>query len=104
MGADFSLQDLPDKLTLEEFREVAEDKFDLGLFETYKDADDTISYETLQRLNQLTDCFLTHDWGKDELGRDNHQRVLKINAYLKNRGLITWFDSDRMIGEIVAQM
>ena len=24
----------------------------------------------------LFDTFLTHDWGEDELGRDNHQRVL----------------------------
>ena len=26
---------------------------------------------------ELTDVFLTHDWGKDEEGRDNHARVCK---------------------------
>ena len=26
---------------------------------------------------ELTDVFLTHDWGKDEEGRDNHTRVCK---------------------------
>jgi hypothetical protein len=41
--------------------------------------------------------FLTHDWGdKDELGRNNHDTVSRINEALKSRGLVTWFDSDRM--------
>ena len=26
--------------------------------------------------------FLTHDWGQDELGRANHERVQKVNALL----------------------
>lgn len=30
-----------------------------------------------------TDVFLTHDWGKDELGRDNHSRVAAVNDGLK---------------------
>ena len=38
------------------------------------------------------DVFLSHNWGKDEEGRDNHARVKKINALLKARGLTTWFD------------
>ena len=48
--------------------------------------------------------FLTHDWGKDAEGRDNHKRVSKINKALKERGLITWFDEDRMEGSIVDAM
>jgi hypothetical protein len=51
-----------------------------------------------------TDCFLTHDWGDDETGRSNHDRVAKINQALKNRGLITWFDEDRMEGNVRRQM
>lgn len=31
-------------------------------------------------------AFLTHDWGKDELGRDNHQRVAVINRALQANG------------------
>jgi hypothetical protein len=50
------------------------------------------------------DVFLSHDWGKDERNRDNHQRVAKINELLKARGFRTWFDNDRMTGDIVAQM
>ena len=42
-----------------------------------------------------TDVFLTHDWGKDELGRGNHERVAVVNTALKELGYTTWFDSDR---------
>lgn len=38
------------------------------------------------------------DWGtQDELGRDNHQTVSRINTGLKKRGLQTWFDEDKMV-------
>ena len=30
-----------------------------------------------------------------------HSSVGKINDYLKSRGVVTWFDGDRMEGEIV---
>ena len=33
----------------------------------------------------------------NELGRDNHDTVSRINDGLKERGLRTWFDSDRMV-------
>ena len=48
----------------------------------------------------LWDCFLTHDWGNDELKRNNHQRVGKINEALKKRGYKTWFDEEMMVGNI----
>ena len=51
-----------------------------------------------------TDVFLTHDWGKDELGRSNHDRVAVVNEALKELGYKTWFDSDRMTGDILNQM
>jgi hypothetical protein len=50
------------------------------------------------------DVFLSHDWGDDQYGRNNHARVSKINDALKTRGFRTWFDNDRMVGDIVAQM
>ena len=49
-------------------------------------------------------AFLTHSWVKDEKGRDTHARVSNINDYLKSRGMITWFDGDRMEGQVVDQM
>lgn len=51
-----------------------------------------------------TDVFLTHDWGIDELGRNNHKRVVEINELLKAAGFSTWCDSDRMTGDIVGKM
>jgi hypothetical protein len=46
--------------------------------------------------------FLTHDWGEKSF---NHRRVSKVNNILKNKyGLITWFDEDRMEGNIRNKM
>ena len=51
-----------------------------------------------------TDLFLSHNWGKDELDRNNHDRVSTINEELKILGYQTWFDEERMRGDIVNQM
>ena len=51
-----------------------------------------------------THFFLSHDWGRDELGRDNHERVSLINKALKNIGYRTWFDGDKMAGNIDEQI
>ena len=48
--------------------------------------------------------FLTHDWGKDEHGRNNHERVKLVNARLQQMGMKVWFDEERMEGNIVDQM
>ena len=48
--------------------------------------------------------FLTHNWAKDEEGRNNHARVERVHVGLKKRGLNMWFDSERMSGAIVDQM
>ena len=52
----------------------------------------------------LFDAFLAHTWVADSLGRDNHERVATINRALKERGLNTWFDEDRLCGDINIQM
>lgn len=50
------------------------------------------------------DCFLTHDWGDDEEGRGNHDRVGRVSAALKAAGLRPWFDEERMQGDINQRM
>ena len=40
----------------------------------------------------------------DESGRSNHERVSRVNAALQAAGLVTWFDEERMHGDVVAQM
>jgi hypothetical protein len=49
-------------------------------------------------------AFLTHDWGNDELSRNNHRRVVQVAQALKARGLPVWIDEDEMTGDIVEQM
>ena len=51
-----------------------------------------------------TGVFLSHNWGKDESGRNNHQRVSVINKELKKIGYQTWFDEEKMTGSIVPTM
>ena len=48
-----------------------------------------------------TDVFLSHNWRKDESGRDNHKRVSLINKWLKKRGYETWFDEEKMANNTV---
>jgi hypothetical protein len=53
-----------------------------------------------------TDSFLTHDWGLDELGRKNHDRIGAINAGLQQRAVRTWCDTmhTNMTGNILDQV
>ena len=55
-------------------------------------------------MSHQTDVFLSHNWDKDELGRNNHVRVSKINEELKKRGYRTRFDEERMKGHIINRM
>lgn len=41
--------------------------------------------------NQMT---RQHDWGEDENGRDNHERVGRVAAALQDAGLAVWFDEN----------
>lgn len=55
-------------------------------------------------MGERTDVFITHDWGIDAAGRNNHDRVGQINAGLKSVGLTTWFDSEKMTGNVKDKM
>ena len=49
----------------------------------------------------LWNCFMTHNWGE---GNGNHLKVARINEALQKRGIVTWFDGDRMDGDTRQQM
>ena len=51
-----------------------------------------------------TDVFLSHNWGNDQSGRDNHSRVSLINKELQDIGYQTWFDGDRLKGNLFEKM
>ena len=42
------------------------------------------------------DVFISHAWDKDDEGRDNHERVTRLNAGLKRFGMKTWFDQEQL--------
>lgn len=50
------------------------------------------------------EVFITHTWKKDERGRDNHARAARINIALKAAGIKSWFDDDRMHGNVTQTM
>ena len=54
-----------------------------------------ITREAFLKLVKITDVFLSHNWGLDELGRNNHERVSKLNTALKHCNILTWFDSGK---------
>ena len=63
-------------------------------FDKICDANKTASIDDIVKpLSLKTDVFLTHNWGNNQ---DNHKRVALVNAGLKKRGLLTWFDDERM--------
>jgi hypothetical protein len=106
MGAAASVNSIPvsegvDKHT---FKGLAPE-FSESLFRQLKGRDDRISVPDLQTFaNSVTDVFLTHDWGTDELGRSNHDRVKVIHRLLQALGLRTWFDEEAMHGNVKEQM
>lgn len=59
---------------------------------------------TIEKSSVNYDAFLSHNWGMDVLDRDNHERVRRVNDKLKASGLKTWFDAEKLTGNIPLQM
>ena len=55
-------------------------------------------------MDNSTDVFLSHNWGKDEKHRDNHRRASRINDGLKEIGYQTWFDEERLRGNLAQKI
>ena len=92
------------KLSEKECKAGLRELFVKQVFDAYADSDNMVSLEALLKAyNEKTDVFLTHDWGK-ELGVDNHERVSRVNDAMKKRGLKTWFDSEKMEGNVKKKM
>ena len=49
-------------------------------------------------MTDTTDVFLSHNWGLDELGRENHHHVSVIDRKLKRIGYQRWFDEEQIVG------
>lgn len=50
--------------------------------------------------NKKKQIFLSHAWGEDKEGRDNHQRVIQLANKLKKNGYTVWIDEEQMFGNI----
>ncbi|CAK9019208.1 Ankyrin-3 (ANK-3) (Ankyrin-G) [Durusdinium trenchii] len=59
---------------------------------------------SLRRSTRFYDVFLSHDWGIDELDRENHLRVATVRTLLTESGLSTWFDADPLTGNVQQQV
>ena len=51
-----------------------------------------------------SDVFLSHNWGKDDSGRDNHHRVYLVSKALKEAGYRTWFNEQRIPVDTVKEV
>ena len=50
--------------------------------------------------NKKKQIFLSHAWGNDNEGRDNHKRVLQLAKKLRNLGYTVWIDEEQIFGNI----
>lgn len=55
-------------------------------------------------LDAILNSSLGTDWGADEQGRNNHDRVKAINKALQQSGVRTWCDDQQLFGDINKQM
>jgi hypothetical protein len=65
---------------------------------------DIFSYSAMASGLKRFAAFVTHDWGTDEQGRDNHRRVVAVAHALTAQGLPVWIDEVEMKGDVVMQM
>jgi hypothetical protein len=59
--------------------------------------------QTFFNTARVTTAFLSHEWGQDSYST-NHKRVSALNDELRKQGVITWFDSDQLSGDVMSQI
>ncbi|KAF0685613.1 Aste57867_22542 [Aphanomyces stellatus] len=101
MGSAASVDQLPDTCTKEQCQTRYGDLFNETEWQKYA-VNGAMTRDTLAKaFADLTDAFLTHDWGTDG---STHKKVSTINKLLKARGITTWFDEEKMEGNVKKQM
>jgi hypothetical protein len=95
----------PEGIDSATFKQLFPEHFSHSLYRELASASGYIEASALQAFAEhATDVFLTHDWGTDKEGRNNHKRVAVINRLLKEKGVRTWFDEEAMTGNVQEQM
>ncbi|KAF0685616.1 Aste57867_22545 [Aphanomyces stellatus] len=101
MGGAVSVGQVPDTCTKEECQARYGDLFNESVWQQHA-INGSMTREALTKaFADLTDVFLTHDWGTDG---STHKKVSTINKLLKARGITTWFDEEKMEGNVKKQM
>ena len=59
--------------------------------------------EIIKEVENSYDVFLTHNWGPGP-EHANHKLISRINDALKKKKIRTWFDSQRLTGDVVGQI
>ena len=97
---------LPPKIDMELFKVLAPEHCSLALFNKLKGFDGFISLDRFIAFatKEATDVFVTHDWGIDELDRNNHERAKLLNKTVQSKNIKTWFDEEQMVGDVKEKM
>lgn len=94
---------IPMNIDKETFRKLCGNNLNDPLFDLYS-SNGLLSREKLFELAQMTDCYLSHDWGFDRLQRNNHNRTGAIGQLLHKKGLAIGFDNEQHQGNQVANV
>jgi len=82
------------------FRLVKEDDdFDLQRKDKFDKLEEAIRGIKAQDFLHSSDVFLSHNWGQAP-AHANHQRVNVVNTFLTSRNITTWFDGEKLKGDL----
>ena len=91
------MQGINEDIDHDTFKQICGNRYDIDLWNALKNDCGFVSKLAFQKeMSTKTHVFLTHDWGIDEHGRNNHERVKRVNDWLKAHGVATWFDEEKM--------
>jgi hypothetical protein len=79
---------LPAYIDKEAFRHLSGGTINDAIFDANSDGG-VMKRERLVELSHMRDCYLSYSDGADALGRNNVERVLRINTALSGRGLLS---------------
>ena len=81
MGGTSGVPDVPEipVITKEVFMKLTGVIYSESLFNLMRNKDGIIEKETfISFVDKITDVFISHDWGEDELQRSNHDRASRF--------------------------
>lgn len=99
-----ALNSLPPRIDRDTCVQVLGEAYNEAEYDYFAESDGMIARDVLLERLDETDVFVSHDWGIDQLGRINHERVVKLVHELNRRMIRCWFDEQRLQGNIVQQM